>query len=178
MRYLPTIFTGAVFLTCLIMGVTSASRLFSGPRHSFTAPGIYHYPVDKPGEHMIWMALNGVRDGELVVNDDKLPPGLHLSVTHQGKTVPVRAYNAESESTQGQSRKSVAKFTANLPGEYLISISGVDEARTFLISSSRGFILFFALIAWCGGSFLSGILFVALLLLLVTGKFPEKPNRP
>jgi hypothetical protein len=178
MRYLPTLCSGAVCLISITMTITSIIRLTNVPKHSFAAPGIYHYPVDKPGEHTVWLALNGVKDGEMFTTDEKLPPGMRLSVTHEGNSVPVRAYNAESESTQGQTRKSVAKFTANSPGDYLVSVSGLNEAKTFQISSSSGIILFFQVLAWIGGTFLSGVLFIVFLLFMVTGVFPKKTNTP
>ena len=110
------------------------SVLFPGgsPEHVFAAPGEIKINITKEGTYYLWNDYETEFNSKTYKSPETLPDNITYSLTDAtGKKVDdITEDSSESQTVWNTKRASVGYYDLT-PGEYTLSISGLDETRIF-----------------------------------------------
>lgn len=140
----------------------------------FTGPGEYHLNVKEPSDYSVWHQTTASNHGVFTVHGPDLPNGTRITVERSGEVVPTRVYGGATISGTGSGTKhSILIFTALVPGDYLIKVTGFEDSHTFSISQGNGLGSFFSFFGWLMAAGFAGVVAVTFLILALAKKFPK-----
>jgi uncharacterized membrane protein len=107
------------------------------PAQRFMAPGGTQVEVRSAGEYVLWHDHRTLFGGRSYDLSAALPDGARISVEAAQGAVAVRPYSGmSSEDSEGRSA-SVARFQADVPGRYRVSVEGDFSPRPMSVGPNR-----------------------------------------
>ena len=141
--------------------------LFSETGTTLVVPGEATVNIAEPGEYTLWHKSKTIVDGRFMSFADNLPSGTMVAVFKrpEGTIVPLQKASSVSMESGGTRRVAIGKVTLDIPGEYQIVVTGLDEKRVFYLDHDYNL---FPTAGWLFGGFLVlplcfilGLLFLA-----------------
>jgi hypothetical protein len=138
--------------------------LFSETGTTFVVPGEATVNIVKPGDYTLWHKSKTLVDGCFMSFTDDLPSGTTVTVFKrpEGQKVPLQRASSASVESGGTRRVAIGKVTLDVPGEYQIVVTGLDEKRVFYLD--RGYDLFPTAGWWIAGFLMLPLCFMLVLL--------------
>lgn len=151
---------------------------------TFSAPASRTLRINEPGKYVLWHDYKVMFNGRMYNKPEALPDQTVISLTRDGREIPGNP-SLSSCVTSGQNEKrSVMRYQLDEAGEYMFSITGLDEERIFSFGPSRIKDILFAialclvlnLFGWIGAPAVVVIVLVKRAGGSKTGKTMRKPQ--
>jgi hypothetical protein len=123
---------------------------------TFQAPGSITITAEQSGNRMIMHELAGTFEGRVHRSSDEQLNGLVLRVTRDrdGVEIPVRSDTSWTVETTNHRRKSVAAFTVEEAGDYIVEASGTRDPVILQVAHGNPAGFIFVVLAGCGANLL------------------------